>query len=400
MRFPTRLLQPVVASLAVLLVTACAPEADVTGEELDAVIARDAIAFDGDGLPAEVLDRMGAERVLLLGETHHLREHWALVADLLSELHDNGFRQLLLETSHMAGWLFDDYVQGGILAPDWEPPPFYEARLVAIRALNETLPPGERVHVRTIDANEEWYGGAAGFRDLFGFLVDLLPPTSVDLSLAAGYATAGQENQFDALDDLATRLDEHESNLVDAWGSEWYSMAAELVEVERASVDVRILRVDDDDEAARTREALLKDLADRRIAGCACGTMINIGAHHAQKAHLMGTDQEWLGDYLAHDSSAVGGSIFVVGFSSAKTELEPGAGGTPFDVTSTSPEHELLRRMAESNPGRNVFLALDDPLFSDRLVAYNSEDVIYATPIREQFDAILQYGLAHRMPEA
>jgi hypothetical protein len=45
-----------------------------------------------------------------------------------------------------------------------------------------------------------------------------------------------------------------------------------------------------------------------------------------------------------------------------------------------------------------VFLPLDDELFAERTVAYNSEDVIYVTALEEQFDAVLQYGLAHRMP--
>jgi hypothetical protein len=47
-----------------------------------------------------------------------------------------------------------------------------------------------------------------------------------------------------------------------------------------------------------------------------------------------------------------------------------------------------------------VFLPLDDPLFTDRRVAYNSEDIIYATSLADQYDAIIQYGLAHRMPES
>ena len=38
------------------------------------------------------------------------------------------------------------------------------------------------------------------------------------------------------------------------------------------------------------------------------------------------------------------------------------------------------------------------PVGSRRRAAYNSEDVIYATPLGEQFDALIQYGLAHRMP--
>lgn len=54
--------------------------------------------------------------------------------------------------------------------------------------------------------------------------------------------------------------------------------------------------------------------------------------------------------------------------------------------------------MAETWPNQTVFLPLDAPLFVDRRVAYNSEDVIYASPLREQFDCLLQYGLAHRMP--
>jgi hypothetical protein len=89
----------------------------------------------------------------------------------------------------------------------------------------------------------------------------------------------------------------------------------------------------------------------------------------------------------------------VVGFTSARTVLEPGAGGTPFDVLeSASPENEILRLVAETWPQQTVFLPLDDPLFVNQRVAYNSEDVVYATQLGEQYDALIQYGLAHRMP--
>ena len=108
-----------------------------------------------------------------------------------------------------------------------------------------------------------------------------------------------------------------------------------------------------------------------------------------------------MGDYLAHESAIVRGSIIVIGLSSARTILEPGAGGTPWDILQgASPDNELMRVVAESWPGRTVFLPLDDPLFTDRRVAYNSEDIIYATSLADQYDAIIQYGLAHRMPES
>jgi hypothetical protein len=54
--------------------------------------------------------------------------------------------------------------------------------------------------------------------------------------------------------------------------------------------------------------------------------------------------------------------------------------------------------VAEAFPAQTVFLPLDDPLFADQTVAYNSEAVIYTTRLKEQFDAIIQYGLASRMP--
>jgi erythromycin esterase-like protein len=154
---------------------ACSEKADVTREELVTVIERDGVAFSGETIPEEVVDRLAMNRVIVLGETHHLREHWAFVAALLRDLHARGFRQLLFEAPHMADWLFDDYVTGGELEPNWEPPKFYLSRLAAIREFNDTLPPGERIHVRAIDVNEEHYGGANGFRSMLTLAAKHLP---------------------------------------------------------------------------------------------------------------------------------------------------------------------------------------------------------------------------------
>ena len=384
-----------------MVVAGCSATADVTTDELSAVVERDGVAFGSSSIPDGVLGRLAEHRVVLLGETHHLREHWAFVATLMSDLHDDGFRQLLIEAPHMAGWLLDDYVQGGPLVPEWEAPPFYERRLAAIRAFNETLAPDERIHVGGIDANEEWYGGASDFQLLLGWVVDRLPsPRTVDVSLREDYPDATSAAQTEAIAALLGSLEADRSTLVESWGADWYDQVVELAEVELASIDVRTQRREDDDDGARAREVVIKRLVDERVAECSCRSVINIGGHHAQKSHLMGTDQEWMGDYLAHTSTVIEGSIIVVGFNSARTELEAGAGGTPFDILEgASPDNELLRLMAETWPGQTVFLPLDDPLFSDRTVAYNSEDVIYAASLNEQYDAIIQYGLAHRMPE-
>jgi hypothetical protein len=389
----------VVGVIVAVGLAGCAATANVTADELAAVVERDGVPFDGLSIPDVVVDRLGEHKVVLLGETHHLREHWAVVAELLSELHDDGFRLLLIESAQMAGWLWDDYVQDGGLAPDWwEPPPFWERRLAPIRAFNETLPPAERIHVRGIDVNEDWSGGARDFETILGWVGDRMPTRGpIDTFSELDYALAPSDEQTDTIEALLAALEEDRLSLVAAWGAVWYDEVAEMLEVELASIDIR---AKDGVAASKAREEIIKQLADDAIAECSCGTLINIGGHHAQKSHLMGTKQEWMGDYLAHASDVVGGSIIVVGFASARTELEPGAGGTPWDILeSSSPENELYRIMAETWPGETVFLPLDDPLFKDRRVAYNSEDVVYATPLKEQYDAIIQYGIAHRMPE-
>lgn len=387
------------AALALaLLGAACGgPKADVTRDELVDVIERDGVVFTDGTIPRHVVERLAANRVVVLGETHHLREHWAFTAALMRGLHPRGHRQLLLELPHMADWLVDDYVAGGVLEPGFALSPFYARRLSAIRDLNDTLPAADRVHVRAIDVNEEHYGGASAFRDLLGALTRHFPSAGpVAEFLRADYATRAAQTR--AVDSLRAALHAGRSQLTASWGRRRFDHVVEMVEVERASIDIRADREHDDERAARAREDVIKELAEARVAGSPHGTVVNIGGNHAQKARLKGTKTEWLGDYLVHRSTAVDGSAITVAVVSAKTVLEPGATGTPVDVRKTSPENELFRVMAETRPGRTVFLPLDDPLFTDGAAAVSFEETVYVAALKEHYDAVLQYGLAHRMP--
>ncbi len=386
-----------VIALAFVALVGCSSGPTVTTEELATVVERDAVAFEGTGIPAPVVERLAANGVVLLGETHHLREHWDFTVDLLRELHGRGFRQLLVEQPQMADWWLDEWVTGGEIVPDAAMPPNWIRKLSALRAFNDSLPPAQRVHVRAIDANEDFYGGASSFRSLFGALTGLLGTTgpAEDFGLA-DYSTP--EAQSAAVAALAADLRAQEQNLTATWGPEWFVRVTEMVDVEAASIPVRVERHSNDDNAARAREEILKRLADARIAEHPQGTVINIGGSHAQKRPLKGTDQEWLGDYLVHTSPEVGSGIVVVSFTSAHTDLLPGAHGDPVDVLSTSPDGELFRLIAETWPGLTVFLPLDDPMFSTERIPVSYEEKVYTTSLAEYYDAVLQYGLAHRMP--
>jgi hypothetical protein len=395
-----RRMQALTSVLILIAATAmlgCSSKADVSRSELAAVVERDGVAYAPETVPDELVNLLSANQVIVLGETHHLREHWEFVASLLQELHARGFRQLLFEAPHMADWLFDDYVTDGRLAPDWTPPPFYARRLDAIRQFNLTLAPEDRIHVRAIDVNEDNYGGAAGFQSLLAEVATHLPASDeIDVLLQGDFSTPAGETE--AIESFQSFLDGNRAQLSESWGTNCYERVLEMTRVERSSIDIRAYRKNDDNRAARAREEALKKIADLRISEVPGGTVINMGAHHAQKARLMGTNQEWLGDYLVHRSSATGGNVIVLGISAAQIELEPGADGSPFNVLDASPNNEILRVMAETWPGQNVFIPLDDSLFSDRTVAYASEETTYVTTLRNQFDVIVQYGVAHRMP--
>lgn len=389
----------VLCLLVSLILISCAATPEVSREELTEKIESEAQAFPDLELPPELLEDLATHRVVVLGETHRLREHWEFLATLIEDLHGPGFRQVLIEAPHMAGWLYDDYVHGGVLAPDWEPPKFYEDRLAGIREVNEGLEPGEQIRVRAIDVNEEHHGGGQAFRDVLGSLVHILGEAG-PVEAFTGTPAGSPEEQRESIEQLSASLRSESSTLSEEWGAEWFAHVEEMVEVERASIDIRESRQSDDDRAARLREEEIKELVEARLAGHEGGSVINVGAHHAQKSPLMGTDQEWLGDYLMHRSEAAEGSVFIIGFTSAKTVLEPGAPGSSFDIVQSSPEDELLRLMVETWPDLNVYLPLDDPLFSERRVAYNSEDVIYAVRLADVFDALFQYGVAHRMADS
>lgn len=394
---PMKTLASMVCIIAAMAVVGCSSKADVPRSELAAVVERDGVAYPPDTIPDQLLNLLAANQVIVLGETHHLREHWNFVASLLRELQARGFRQLLFEAPHMADWLFDDYVTDGQRAPDWKPPPFYARRLDAIRQFNLTLAPEDRIHVRAIDVNENHYGGAAGFQSMIGEVAKHLPITGeIDALQQADFSNPVDEKE--ALESFQSFLDANQAGLSESWGTDWFERVLEMTQVERSSIDIREYRKSDDNRAARAREEVIKEIADLRLSEASGGTVVNIGAHHAQKAHLMGTQQEWLGDYLVHRGSTASRKVIVLGISAAKIELEPGADGSPFSVLDASPGNEILRVLAETWPGQNVFLRLDDPLFSDRTVAYASEETIYITMLRNQFDVILQYGLAHRMP--
>lgn len=371
----------------------CSELTGVSSLELEQVVARDGVSFAAESIPIGVLDRLAQHKLVVVGETHLIREHQEFMAELVQDLHSRGFRQLLLEFPHMADWLLADFVQDWGLE-GWQPPPWSFGLLAtAIRDFNRTRPEDQRIQVRGIDVNLSDYGGVDDFLAVTRALSDhLSDPGPIDAFLAAQHFPP--EVHEEALTALRDDLEARRTELIAAWGSYWYDTVAEMVDVELVSVTVRAMRDDDYDQSVKTRENEMKRLADVRLAGYAQRTLLNVGGNHAQKERLKGTEQEWLGDYLVHRSTSVGGTSIVLGFVAAKIL----SGSTvQYDILDDSPEDEIFRLMYESWPQHIVFMPLDDPMFATGGVKMNFEGQIHRGAPKRYYDAFLQYPLAHRI---
>jgi hypothetical protein len=368
------------------------PPATVVGP----VIENDGIPFDGQAIPHEVIDRLSPYRVVVVGETHHLKEHREFMAALVRDLHARGFRELLMELPQMVDWLLVDYVLDGGSVPGWELPlELGRELLTAVRDFNRTLADGDEILVRGIDANLDDYGGADSFLDLFGQYVEpLSDPGPIGDFLASPYDTPAE--QAAAIGRLQDDLEAQRAGLVEAWGEPAFETVAAMVAAERASVPIRADRNDHYETSTRAREELIKRLCDERIEANSGGTLINIGGTHAQKTRMKGTELEWLGDYLLNRSPAADGSVFVIVVGAARI-VSPNGATTLFDL-SASPPNELFRMMREAFPGQTVFLPFDDPVFLNQGVLVNFEGEIYSAQLKRVYDAALQYPEAHRDP--
>ena len=384
------------AAALTVLASGCSSVTEVSELELEGVIARDGVPFAGQAIPPEFLDRLSPYRVVVVGETHLLAEHRELMAALVQQSHSRGFRQVLLEWPHMIDWLLYDFVNDGGLEPGWTPNVVLGGVMItAIRDFNRSLPEDEHVQVRAIDVNLDDYGGAATFVESIQAVSRHLPdPGPIARFLAGSYGAP--KSQADKIQRLRDELRELRSSLSAAWGSYWYDTVVEMVEVESASVSIRAMRDDHYDLSVRLREDVMKRLADLRLQDFAHGTLLNVGGHHAHATTLLGTSQEWLGDYLAHASPETDGSVIALFVTAAR--IESPSGTKLYDIRDASPANELFLLMNESWPDYTVFLPLDDPVFVEGGVPVNFEEKIRVCALKEQYDVIVVMPLAHRVP--
>jgi hypothetical protein len=369
--------------LALSLLGGCGPDlrGTVSAERLRPVVERDLLVFDVRSLPSEMLDRLAASDVLVVGEFHGITEHDAFVGELVVALHAHGFRVVLLEYPNAYGWLLDGYARGLLDTPGEAALRTYGPLLERIRAFNAELPANAQVRVHAIDANLHEDDFLPPFR---GLMHQLGRPTILTEAVAAIESGASREAVLAALERALARDQE---DLVDAWSERGFERVRDMIDAERRSLAVRAVRAGRARDEAR--EAVMTTLTDRELQRADGGVLVNVGYYHAQKTSRDGTVRTWLGEHLALASPHAQGRTLTLVVVPASGEKVFGAGVRTFDVATDSPVNELFRVMRGVAGTRPAFLALDDPLFRDERVVVSYLTRLDTEPPRAVFDAFV-----------
>jgi len=359
--------------------------ADVSREEIEAVVQEDAIAFDPQMIPGDIADELAAYDVVFLGEVHNLQNQADLIGALATALQPQGFRHILLECFHAFDWMINAYALGEDISLHPYVERYYGSVLEDVRALNMHLPPEERIQVHAIDINHD--AGALGVS--LQALAATLPDSQVLETLALELLERDPDAQTSVLEAFRDQLEERESEWADRWGAEWVDQIAVMIDVQLDSIVIKQRWNSDYHGAHRLREAVICSLVDDLLLRAEGGTLINMGFNHAQLTPLRGTNQEWLGEYL-HESSEHAGDVYSLcvmitnGYRlSDEGEL------VRFNLLDDSRNNELLRVMWENFPEAAVFLPFQASFFHDRMIPVNLLGDVRAYHPAAVYDALI-----------
>lgn len=382
--------------LSVLLVGACenstAPGDKVNHaiiEPLTNVVNRDLLVFENKTIPDTVISLLAGYKAIVFGELHTIAEERELVANLAIELSKAGKKiDINAECPQSYSWIFEKVSTGEVLnLPGWV---HYSKMLPILDALIQYNAATENpVALRCIDRNGEvsfFYDSLKGFAEIMNVNSELAHYINTFPNVnATGY--------FDAIYEFRTILSDNPAGLGLSETDENYAILSLMVENEIESIDIRTNWDSDYETSFSHREDLIKSNADYFLSQNDGSILFYFGSYHAQKERFMGSDIEWLGDYLHHGNPiSRNKSISIVGIPLKGEIINLANNGTiSFNLQFDSKPDDLFRIVANINSGNSSALFLTDPIFSENNIrtryVYKSSEVVI--PTKKQYDAFI-----------
>ena len=385
------------AFTTVILCAACSDPGDDINhdiiEPLKSVIRQDLIEFDERIFPPQVLDSIGMYRAVAFGEMHTILEEREIVSTLaiqLTSIHDS--ITICAECPQAYSWVYEKISMGAMdTIPVWAT--YRKLNVILDSLSDQTGPSSNSIRLTCIDAN---LSSTSFLSSLDGYAKYIFE-NQLLIDFIASFPPSNSENYIQDLHDFKTLLEETPEQLDLTNDSETIETLDRMVRNEILSVPIRENWESDYDNSFMSREELIKGNADYYLRLNSQPLLFYFGAYHVQKGKFLGSQIEWLGDYLHHENDiSRGNTISIVGIPLAGEIINSSNSSTfHFNLANDSREDDLFRIASGLQSSAFAWLPLSDPLFSeeDIRVQYIYEGAELNSPPHQQYDAYIIFKM-------
>lgn len=367
----------VVIMIAIVLLTAC-------NSKIDSEAKQNVLVFNNEVIPEEMYQLLASNNIIHVGEYHNNAAHAQFLTQLVLELVTHNL--LLIEMSHALEWIVEDYTLGKLEAMPAFMESFNQVDFKAIRAYNQNVNAQQKIIVKTIDINHSPQFLGVSVRAM----VDLGYIEATESILE--YLENHSDNAY--VLKLQKHLKQEKESLVLKWGEKQFERLSNMVDREVDSIYCRS-PLEEGDEALRAtrRETVMKQNVEKIISTYDMPAIINTGFYHTQKKHVLGTDQEWLGEYLEFISPVAKENTYhlvVVPIEGAINWNDEGSKTRQSRLLDYSGSGEVFKTMLNISGGESVFLDFkaSDFFMSEKLKMNFHYEIIESVP-NQLFDGAL-----------
>lgn len=358
-----------------------------TVEEIESVLDKDLILFNSPVLPNHVYNNLSEYKAILIGEFHTILEERKFAASLTVKINElKGRADVCAECPDAYSWIFEkiaigelDNLPSGIIynkiIPILDSLKFYNSinnQSARINCIDANMQP--HFFLNSLEAFVEYFSDStnlifiydslsnsipSNYKNTLGHFVHLLTNTPDDLGLAAS--------------SIHTKL------------------LQRMFKNELISIEIRERWGSDYSWSFNERETLIKSNAEYYLSKNNGTTIFYFGLNHAQKKRFMGSNIEWLGDYLHNGSNITSGkTISIVGVPLSGEITDGSEQGTiQFDLKTQSKPNDLFRLVGEQTGTSHSWIYLSNNLFFEKnvVVRYIYSEHEIEDPVGLQFDA-------------
>ena len=359
-------------------------------EKLKNIVTRDLVVFESSSFPPSTINSLTEYKAIIFGELHTIGEERELVSNLAIKLADKGIKtEICLESPNAYNWVYEKFSIGEISElPDWAN---YNLRSRAIldSVIKYNSVNDNKVKIKCIDANIQPHFFSNSFKGLAEYMSD----NKLLTEYRNNFPNYSANNYFDELLSFKNILAKNPEIIGLTKEDDEFNILTRMLDDEIISVNIRTNWQTDYLTSFSSRENIIKANAEYHLSNNDGTIIFYFGCAHAQKKSFIGSDVEWLADYLYNRNTiTIGRTISIVGVPLKGEIINSSNTDTfNFDLVTQSKADDLFRIVGEINSTDYSWLALSDPVFSENKIRakYIYSNYEIEAPLKEQYDAFI-----------